>query len=249
MVDSLRLRTTDARPEVVTTEDANPRSIGPFLLAILVAAPALSPVLTTWANNISDVPNLHRLAIVAALYLMMSFAVFWIARRLVADPRIAAFISFFVTLVLTSGGRVLDTEPWVVRWVVAIAIISAVVLIIIRLRRLWLLDVLVAASAVALLVPPLLTGSWSTITSPQPPGPSPSMASLPEMTARPDIFLVILDAYTSLPVIEEMFGYKDPQLRARPQQEWRPGSATGDLAVLDDISIRAQFPGSRLRPR
>jgi Sulfatase len=214
MVDSVRLRTSDVGPEVVTAEDRHPRSIGPFLLALSVAAPALSPVLTTWANNISDVPNLHRLAIVAGLYLVMSFAVFWIARRLVGDPRIAAFISFFVTLVLTSGGRMLGTEPWVVRWVVAIATMSAIILIILRLRRWWLLDVIIAASAVALLFPPLLTGSWSTITSPQPPEAPLSMAPLPGMTTRPDIFLVILDAYTSLPVIEEMFGYKDPQLRA-----------------------------------
>lgn len=213
MVDSVRLRPSDGDIEVVMT-DRQTRSIGPFFAVLLVAAPALSPVLTTWANNISDVPNLHRLAIVAAFYLVLSITGFWIARRLVADSRIAAFISFFVTLVLTSGGRVLEGEPWVVRWIVAIVIMSALFLIIIRLRRWWLLDVILAASAVALLVPPLVTGSWSTITSLEPSGPHPSVDALPDMTTRPDIFLVILDAYTSLPVIEEMFGYEDPQLRA-----------------------------------
>ena len=214
MVDSVRLRPTDGGPDVVAVEGRRRLSIGPVLAVLLLVAPALSPVLTTWANNFSDVPNLHRLAIVAAVYLALSVATFWMARRLVADSRFATFIAFFVTLVLTSGGRVLDQQPWAWRWIVAITIISVVILIIARLRHWWLLDVILAASAVALLIPPLLTGFWSTVTSSDSPVPRSSMGPVPEMTDRPDIFLVILDGYTSLPVVEKMFDYEDPQFRA-----------------------------------
>ncbi|HEX9863623.1 MAG TPA: sulfatase-like hydrolase/transferase [Acidimicrobiia bacterium] len=197
-----------------SAEDSNTarRTIGPALIALLVIAPAASPALTLWASNVGQVPKLHRLVLVAAGFALLGVVVFLLLRRTTSDSRVAAFVTFFALLTLTSGARVLENGSWLVRWVAALAAVAIAAMIVHRLRALWMLDAVIVASAVALIVPPLISGTWAALA----PGADSSVqarASLPEMSELHDVVLVVVDGYTSLPVLRELYGFEDPTLR------------------------------------
>jgi hypothetical protein len=92
-------------------------------------------------------------------------------------------------------------------------VVTLVALIVRRLRHSWLLDAIMAACGAALILPGLMSGIWASVARAE---PIPS-AAMPEPVAvmgqHPDIVLVILDGYTSRPVLREVFGRNDPSLR------------------------------------
>jgi hypothetical protein len=186
-------------------------SIGVLLIGLLIVSPAAYPALAIWATN-TALPKAYRLAIVACFFVLLGVAVFWALQRLLGDGRVAAFITFFAILSLTSGGQVLSGWSWEWRWVAAGLIVSLVAMIVLRLKEWWLLDVILVASATALLVPPLLTGLSTRISSAETAPSNPVVATQPKMADRPDIFLIILDGYTSLPVVRELFEFEDESL-------------------------------------
>lgn len=187
-------------------------SIGPLLIGFLVVAAAALPALTLWASNTAQVPKAYRLFLISGSFALLGLVIFRLLLRVTADSRVAAFITFFVLLILTSGGQILENRPWIWRWVAALVVVPVVVLVVIRLRDWWLLDVIILGSAAAVLVPSILTGVWATITSLEAPVQIPSSAPMPAMVAHPDIVFVVVDGYTSLPVVRELFGFEDPTL-------------------------------------
>jgi hypothetical protein len=188
------------------------RPTSPWFIAFLIAAATLSPVLTIWAGNLGLIPKLERLVLIACAYLLLGALVYLTLVRIIGDSRVATFVSFFTLLVLTSSGQVLDRWPWAWRWAAAVAAIGVLGVIVVRLRDLRALDVMVAALAAALLIPPLLSGGWAALSDGQPhPDPRPA-SHMPPMANKPDIVLVVLDGYTSLPVLREFFGQEDTRL-------------------------------------
>jgi hypothetical protein len=133
-------------------------------------------------------------------------------RLRIGDSRVAAFVTFFALLALTSSGQVLASSPWALRWLGALAAVSVAAAIVHRLRDWWVLDAIVLGCAAALLVPPILTGAVSGVSNTGSEVGSLVPASLPAMASHPDIVLVIVDGYTSLPVVRELFGYEDNAL-------------------------------------
>jgi len=206
----LRSNRVDADHSDVRTPSG--RSIGILLIALLIVSPAAYPALTIWATN-DILPKAYRLFLVAGFFTLLGIAVFLTLQRFLSDSRVAAFMTFFIILVLTSGGQILSRWSWTWRWVAAVVVMSLVVVIVLRLREWWVLDVIVVASAAALLVPPLLTGLWSSVARAETAPPSSANALLSPMADRPDVFLVILDGYTSLPVLRELFEFEDLTLR------------------------------------
>jgi hypothetical protein len=179
----------------------------------LIISPAASPAVAIWAGNVAQVPKVYRLVVVAGLFALVGAVVFWILRRVFSESRVAAFITFFVVLALSSGGKILSDRPWIWRWLAALVVVSLVGAIVLRLRQWWLLDALLAAGSAALLLPGLISGTWDSLSRDEPPPVAASSDRVPEMTRRPDIMLVILDGYTSLPVVRELFGHEDPDLQ------------------------------------
>ena len=182
------------------------------MIGFLIVAAAASPALTMWASNIDQVPKAYRLFLVAGCFALSGLVIVWLARRITGDHRVAAFIAFFVLLILTSGGQILEDRSWIWRWVAALVAGSVAVLIVTRLRHWWLLDAIVLGSAAALIIPSILTGVWGAITSPDGSVPTPSSAPMPAMVEQPDIVFVVVDGYTSLSVVRELFGFEDPTL-------------------------------------
>jgi hypothetical protein len=75
-----------------------------------------------------------------------------------------------------------------------------------------MLDAVIVASAVALVVPPLVSGTWVAL-APGVDSRVQARASLPEMSEFHDVVLIVVDGYTSLPVLRELYGFEDPTLR------------------------------------
>jgi len=188
-----------------------PTSGLPLALFLIVSA-STSPAMTTWANNVAEVPKIHRLVIVALCFVLLGFGLFWLFNRLLSDSRVAAFVTFIVLLGLSSGGRLVEElhMPW--KWAVAVIAVSALVAIVLHLREWWLLDLVFIAAAAGLLLPPLLSGGWSAVTHEVSADSNTDFGPIPEMAERPDIVLIVLDGYTSLPVLRDFFGYEDADL-------------------------------------
>ncbi len=189
--------------------EARGLSVGLPAALFLVVAAAISPALTIWANNIAEVPKTNRLVIVALCNVALGLVVLWLANRRMPDVRLAGFVSFIVILGLSSGGGLVKNllTPW--KWVLAIVVMGALVAIILRLQKWWLLDVIFFAAAAALVLPPLLSGVWSTMHQATQESSVSASPGTPHMAFRPDIILVVLDGYTSLPVLRDFFGYED----------------------------------------
>ncbi len=192
--------------------ESHSRSISAFFAVFLIVAAAVSPVLTIWAGNIGQIPKLERLVLISFGYLVLGALVFWLLRAILGDSRVAGFASFFTLLVLTSGGEVFDGWPWVWRWVTGVITVGVVVVIVVRLRNLWALDVMLAALAAALMVPALISGLWAAVNDIGPGSGPPRATTVPVLSSKPDIVLVVLDGYTSLPVLRELFGFEDAEL-------------------------------------
>ena len=191
-----------------------PRNVGPLFITLLIISPAASPAAAIWAGNVAQVPKAYRLVLVAGAFVLVGAVVFLILRRVFSDSRVAAFITFFVVLALSSGGRFMIDRPWSWRWLAALVVVFLLGAIVFRLRRWWLLDALLAACSAALLLPGLISGTWTSIARAEPMPVATPSDRVPEMSRHPDIVLVILDGYTSLPVVRELFGYEDPNLQS-----------------------------------
>jgi hypothetical protein len=165
-----------------------------------------------WANNLGQVPKAYRHVVVVSGFALVGVAMFLILRRVLSDSRVSGFITFFFLLAITSGGRLLGGGPWILRWALALGVVLVAVLVVLRLRDLWLLEAVVVGCAAALLVPPILTGTWALVSGPQGSVMAPHAVSVPTMLHQPDIVLVIVDGYTSLPVIKQLFGFEDVAL-------------------------------------
>jgi hypothetical protein len=187
--------------------------IGPVFIGLLIVSPAASPAVSIWANNVAQIPKIHRLVVVAGVFAIVGAGVFWALRRRLGDSRVAAFITFFIVLALTSGGRILEFRPWALRWMGAVVVVTLVALIVRRLRHSWLLDAIMAACGAALLLPGLMSGIWASVARADPIPSAVTPEPVAVMGQHPDIVLVILDGYTSLPVLREVFGHEDPSLR------------------------------------
>ena len=168
--------------------------------------------MTTWANNVAEVPKIHRLVVVALCFLLLGIGLFWLFNRLLSDSRVATFLTFTVLLGLSSGGRLVEDLPMPWKWAVAATVISALVVIVLHLRDWWLLDLIFIAAAAGLLLPPLLNGVWSAVAQDVPADSNTDFGPVPAMAERPDIVLIVLDGYTSLPVLRDFFGYEDADL-------------------------------------
>jgi hypothetical protein len=209
-------RLTSSRQPMVD-DDLSPdqarRSYGAALISLLIIAPAASPALTLWASNPAQVPKAYRLLLVVGGFALLGLATFWILRRLFSDSRMGGLMTFLVLFALTSGGRFMAEQNWGVRWIGVLGGIGVVAAIVYRLRDLWFPDAVVVASAVAILVPPLMSGIWVSVANAEPDSPTPAWVPTPAMVERPDIFLVIVDGYTSLPVLREFFEFEDLSLK------------------------------------
>lgn len=221
------VRPATGEDSAVDTGDLQRRTIGPVFIALLILSPAASSAVSIWASNVAQIPKIQRLVVVAGAFVLVGIVVFWALWRLLGDARVAAFITFFIVLALTSGGRILESRPWALRWLAAAGVVALVALIVHRLRDSWLLDAIMAACAAALLLPGLMSGVWAFVArvDPTPSAGVPDPAAV--MGQRPDVVLVILDGYTSLPVLREVFGYEDPSLR--------PDLAALDFEVVEPI--------------
>ena len=193
-----------------------PRSaptIGILSTGLLIGAAAAAPGLRLWAGAPSEIPDVYKLVVVAGAFALLGVGLFLGFRRLIGDRRIAAFACFVALLALTSGGRLLADQPWSVRWLAALLGVAVAIAIMIRLRGWWLLDAIVFASALALLIPPALEGARHVWLTRDESGPTATVyPDLPAMGERPDIVLIIVDGYTSLPVLDALFGYNDSYL-------------------------------------
>jgi Sulfatase len=182
------------------------------LVVLLIVSAAISPAMTTWANNVVEVPKIHRLVIVALCFLLLGLGLLWLFNHLFKDSRVAGFVSFTVLLGLSSGGRLVENLPTPWKWSVAVIVLSALVAIVLRLREWWLLDVIFVAAAAALVLPPLLSGGWSAVATDEPAPSITDFGPVPVMAERPDIVLVVLDGYASLPILRDFFDYEDADL-------------------------------------
>ena len=201
-----------ATPVSVDSPEGPTLSIGPLIVSLLIVAPATMPALSLWAGNVGQFPKAYRLLVVSLIWILLGLVLFWLARRLSADNRLASFATFFMLLALTSSGQTLQGQSWLLRWVIAFGAVAIIVLILHRLRRWWLLDVIVIASAAALFLPPLLTGVWKTLTLPEDQPVASAERPTPQMAQTPDIVLVVVDGYASLPVLRELFSFEDVDL-------------------------------------
>jgi hypothetical protein len=161
---------------------------------------------------VAQVPSGYKLLLIVSGFVLIGFGMFWLIRLRIGGSRLAAFVTFFALLALTSSGQVLARTPWALRWLGALAAVLVAVAIILRLRDWWVLDAIVLGCAAALLVPPILTGALSGVSNTESDAGALVPAALPAMASHPDIVLVIVDGYTSLPVVRELFGYEDPEL-------------------------------------
>jgi hypothetical protein len=179
---------------------------------LLIGSVAAAPGLRLWAGAPSEIPDVYKLILVAGGFALLGVGLLLGLRRLLGERRVAAFVTFFALLALTSGGQLLPGRGWSVRWLVALLAVAVAVAIVFRLRSWWLLDAIVFGCALALLIPPALEGArhiWLARQEPEPTATSPPM---PVMQQEPDIVLVIVDGYTGLPVLRELFGYADSEL-------------------------------------
>jgi hypothetical protein len=203
-----------SRQNAATTERRSVPHAGRWTVGLLIISPAASPALRLWADNVAQVPSGDKLLLIVGGYVLLGFAIFWLIRLRIGDARVGAFVTFLTLLALTSSGQVLASRPWPLRWLGALVAVSVAAAIVLRLRDWWVLDAVVLGCAAALLVPSILTGAWSGISNTKSEVSPLVQASLPMMTSHPDIVLVIVDGYTSLPVVRELFGYEDPALVA-----------------------------------
>ena len=214
-VDTVLTEPTEKDPSASVPggeQDGRTLSIGPLIVTLLIVAPATMPALSLWVDNVGQYPKAYRLLVVSLFWIFLGLVLFWLARGLSRDTRLASFTTFFLLLALTSGGQVFHDQPWVARWALALVSVAIIVLILHRLRRWWLLDVIVIASAAALFLPPLLTGVWRTLTLPEDQPVVSAVRPTPQMAQRPDIVLVVVDGYASLPVLREHFSFEDVDL-------------------------------------
>lgn len=205
------MKTVDRSTRV--RQPGSTRPFRPWIIGLLIVSPAATSTLTLWANNLGQVPKTYRHVLVVTGFALVGVAMFLILRRVLSDSRVSGFITFFFLLATTSGGRLMDGGPWILRWAIALGAVLVAALIVLRLRDLWLLEAVVVGCAAALLVPPILTGTWALVSGPQRSAIAPPAVSVPTMLHQPDIVLVIVDGYTSLPVMKQLFGFEDVALR------------------------------------
>jgi hypothetical protein len=202
-------------------------------IGLLWVASWTSPL--TWiARHVGENVSHLRILTLSALIWGVGMGVAWLALRFGVSRTVAVYTTFFAIVLLMMGARILFGVGDVLGWLAIVSVLALLSILLHRIGESGPTRPLVFGLAVALVVGPLASlasavQEWGTL------GVRSGSDVVVDLTHRPDIYLVVVDAYPGF-IAEEM-DTGDPregfiaELEASgfqvPRSAWSPYWSTG----------------------
>ncbi|MGD2101700.1 MAG: sulfatase-like hydrolase/transferase [Acidimicrobiia bacterium] len=183
--------------------------------AVLLAIPAFWAPARLLSHNFAGIPHLERHLFIFLVLWVLGLAMAALAIRAGVSPRAAVHTTFVVVAALVSGGSLMRQLGSLVGWAVLVVLVVVVGVLTHRMEDSFILRAVVIGVAVAMLAGPLV----STFRTAAAYGPDttdlPGSVDL-ELSARPDIWFVVLDGYPGRLAMTATHGVaEDEQMLAR----------------------------------
>jgi len=205
---------------------------------VLLAAPTFSTPMLLWAENYVGVGHPSRLVLIGGTAWIMS-ALILVAMRHVGAPRTISVVGVWSSAyVFMRGGTLVQTLGYGFALLATVAVILGLCFLLSR-RTERLQEVLLVLAS-ALLTVEVIVAWYMSIDSlgddhAQPPPPEIEMT----LQSKPDIVLIVADAYVGLDGLERYFGVSDP---AWKNQLLGQGFTVPDVAYSPYVSTSAAIP-------
>jgi len=196
---------------------------------VVIAASAFSPM-TAWANA-GENPILPTLALAIAMLVAVGLVSWQVLKRLKLDGLGSAYaVALFMLIVTNTGGLVGHYHSLDRLGLLIVAVSLGAIAY--RLRNVGPFEAVMTWFALFLIAYPVVNIVGSSVSSDEPSLDSDQSLQVTQMSERPDVLVVFLDAYGSREVLQEYYGFDNgPTLRTLEKKGFTaPGSVSANYA-------------------